>query len=89
MEMLVLLGGLLAAVVFMAERLAFAVMLWLLCAWAWRVTAVPRALLGRALRWMTNEMLIVVGQVKWVREAIAFWWMTRSLHRQFRMGATP
>jgi hypothetical protein len=89
MEIVALLGGLLAAIVFVAERLAFAVMLWLLCAWVWRVTAVPRALLVKALRWMTTEMLIVVGQLKWVREAVQFWWMSRSLRRQFAMGATP
>jgi len=24
-----------------------------------------------------------------VREAVQFWWMSRSLRRQFAMGATP
>jgi hypothetical protein len=89
MEILALLAGLLAAIVFVAERLAFAVMLWMLCAWTWRATARPRALLMQGLGWLEREVLILVGQIKWVREAVQFWWMARTLRRQFGIGATP
>jgi hypothetical protein len=34
-------------------------------------------------------VLVRVGQLKWVREAVSFWWMSRTLRRQFSVGATP
>ena len=89
MEILALLTGILAAVVFAAERLAFAVMLWMLCAWVWRASRVPRALLMRGLMLIEREVLVLVGRLRWVREALSFWWMARSLRRQFSAGATP
>ena len=89
MEILAILAAVLAAVVFMAERLAVAIMLYMLVSWTWRVTAGPRALMARGLRWLNREIMILVGQLKWVREAVQFWWMARTLRRQFSLGATP
>jgi hypothetical protein len=89
METLALVGGVLAAIVFVSERLAFAIMLYMLISWVWRATALPRALIARALRWLEREVLTFVGQIKWVREAVQYWWMMRTLRRQFAVGATP
>jgi len=89
MTIVAMLAAVLAAVVFMAERLAFAVMLWMLCSWTWRVTAKPRALLLKGLAWLEREVLVFVGRIKWVREAVQYWWMMRTLRRQFSLGATP
>jgi len=89
MEILAILAAVLAAVVFVAERLAVAIMMYMLVSWTWRATAAPRALLARGLRWLNREVMILVGQLKWVREAVQFYWMARTLRRQFAMGATP
>jgi hypothetical protein len=82
MEILALLGGLLAAIVFIAERLAFAVMIYMLTRWVWQATAAPRALLHR-------EMLRAHRQLWNVHQAILRWWAMRSLRGQLARGATP
>jgi hypothetical protein len=82
METVALLGGILMAIVFVAERLAFAVMLYMLTSWIWKATAHPRALLHR-------EILRAQRGLRTVHQSILHWWAMRSLRGQMARGATP
>lgn len=82
METIALVSGIIAAIVFVAERLAFAVMLYMLCSWAFTAFA-------PLIRRLHIRIMAFVGSIKWVREAVQMWWAMRALRRQLAMGATP
>ena len=82
MEIVALATAALLFVVAFAERIAFAVMMYMLCAWTWRATAQPRA-------WLAREILVLHGRFKIVHEAILRWWAMRALRGQLARGATP
>jgi hypothetical protein len=62
-------------IVFLAERLAFCLMLYMLLTWTLSVIEQP---LRRLHRWVVHH----VSQLRWVREAVQFWTALRLVRRQ-------
>ena len=75
MEIIALIGGIVAAIVFVAERLAFAVMLYMLCSWVYRATK-------PLWRWADREMAGLFSHLRSARDAVLAWWTFRSLRTQ-------
>lgn len=82
METLALLAGILTAIVFVAERLAFAVIVYMLSRWTlrlvrpWLVRLLAILLIVRA--WCASQIM-----------ALQRWWALRALRSQLSRGATP
>lgn len=82
METVALLGAIVMAIVFVAERLAFAVLIYMLSRWSFRM-AQP------ALRVVVREWLVLKGCCRLWFFAIRHWWAMRALRGQLAGGATP
>ena len=72
MEIIVLIVGF---VIFLAERLAFALMLYMLLTLVLGIVEQP---MRRFHRWVVH----IVGNLRWVREAVQFWTALRLVRRQ-------
>jgi hypothetical protein len=72
MELVLLIVGF---IVFVAERLALCLMLYMLLTWTLSIIEEP---LRRLHRWM----LLKVSGLRWVREAVQFWSALRLVRRQ-------
>ena len=82
MEILAFAAAFVIGLVFMAERLAFAVLVYMLTRWAWRYVgplwATLRADLVTAYAWCRARV-----------QALRHWWAMRALRGQLQGGATP
>jgi hypothetical protein len=72
MEIITLIVGF---IVFIAERLALCLMLYVLLTWTLSIIEQP-------LRRLHRYVVHVVGGLKWVREAAQFWMALRLVRRQ-------
>lgn len=72
MEIIVLIVGF---IVFIAERLALCLMLYMLLTWALSIFEQP-------LRRLHRRVLDIVSGLRWVREAVQFWTALRLVRRQ-------
>jgi len=82
MEIIALCAAVLAAVVYVAEKIAFAAVVYMLCSWLWKVSTPVR-------RWAEAEYRWVAGKVAGWISAYEAWRRLRTLRRQFVLGATP
>ena len=72
MELITLIVGF---IVFIAERLALCLMLYMLLSWTLAIVEQP---LRRLHRWVLDT----VSRLRWVREAVQFWTALRLVRRQ-------
>jgi hypothetical protein len=77
-----ILAAVLAAVVYFAEKLAFAIILYLLCRWAFRRSK-------PLIRGLLREWLVLKGRCRLWLYALRHWWAMRALRGQLTGGATP
>jgi hypothetical protein len=82
METIALLGAIVMAIVFVAERLAFAVLIYMLSRWTFRM-AQP------VLKVLVREWLVLKGRVTLWVYAFRRWLAMRALRGQLAGGATP
>ena len=82
MEIVALLAGILTAIVFVAERLAFAVMMYLMCRWVFRTSQPLFKLMNR---WADQAW----AGLKVVHQSILHYWAMKALRGQMMRGATP
>ena len=72
MEIITLIVGF---IVFIAERLALCLMLYMLLTWTLSIIEEP-------LRRLHRYIVHTIGRLKWVREAVQFWSALRLVRRQ-------
>ena len=70
-----LITAIVAFVVFIADRLALCIMLYMLLTWVIGIFEQP-------LRRLHRRVLEVVSGLRWVREAVQFWTALRLVRRQ-------
>jgi hypothetical protein len=78
-ETLAIVGGIVAAIVFVAERVAFAVICWMISRW----------LYNHGSRLWFQITLRCGPPLKRATEGVRRWWTMRTLRSQLAGGATP
>lgn len=78
MPIIALLAAILAALVYAAERLAFACLLWFIGSWLWKASAGIRG-------WLARHIDGLVAQLKTVHQAALYWLTMRQIVRALRI----
>ena len=77
MPIIAMLAAILAALVYAAERIAFACLLWFMSGWLWKASTGVRS-------WIARHIDGLLAQLKTVHQAALYWLTMRQVVRALR-----